>query len=224
MSDYKVSDKISVHRLCRCRGRYRVGAHGGRRGHRNGGWSISLSCPITRFRTRFPSTGCAGVEVDIESARMAGGGAIVTAVGPSLMRGLSTACPWVRRGVPRSGVEHGSDLPLIEQSRVPLTVVPPPGMGACGMLDWFAALLSGCFHDRVAVRSVGLSRRHGPIDGPGDGPGEAGRGSPRRAGRSSPDRPDAGGSAMAPPPRSHGPTPAGGGKPHSRRDRPRSKS
>ncbi len=52
-------------------------------------------------------------------------------------------------------------------------MVPPPGMGAGGMLDWFAALLSGCFHDRVAVRSVGLSRRHGPIDDPGDGPGEA---------------------------------------------------
>jgi hypothetical protein len=39
-------------------------------------------------------------------------------------------------------VERGNDVPLLETPRVPLTVLPPPGMAAGGLSICLAILLS----------------------------------------------------------------------------------
>ena len=64
---------------------------------------------------------------------MTGGETIVTTVDHTLMRGLEPHDPGFVAGLPRSMVERGNGVPLIEISRVPLAAVPPPGMGAGGM-------------------------------------------------------------------------------------------
>ena len=97
---------------------------------------------------------------------MTGGETIVTTVDHTLMRGLEPHDPGFVAGLPRSMVERGNGVPLIEISRVPLAAVPPPGMGAGGMpICWARLLIAGFSH----VRSDGRSRP----DVAGDGPGEA---------------------------------------------------
>jgi len=65
---------------------------------------------------------------------MAGDETIVTTVDRSLIRGLVPHDLGFVAGLPRSKNEVGSTCPLVESSRVPLTAVPPPGMGAGGLL------------------------------------------------------------------------------------------
>jgi hypothetical protein len=70
---------------------------------------------------------------------MAGDGTIVTTVDQALMRGFEPPYPEFVAELPRSRVEHGG-FPLIEPTRVLLTVVPSPGMGADGMSICFLSL------------------------------------------------------------------------------------
>ncbi len=71
--------------------------------------------------------------------------------------------------LPRSSIERGTAVPHIEHTRVPLTVVPPPGMGAGGLLVCRLVLLLACC-DRYARASSSDLSRHDDL---GDGPDEA---------------------------------------------------
>ncbi len=96
---------------------------------------------------------------------MTGDETIVTTVDHTLMRGLEPHDPGFVAGLPRSMVERGNGVPLIEISRVPLAAVPPPGMGAGGMSVCLALLLIAGFS---RVRSDGWLRPDVPSDGPGE--------------------------------------------------------
>ena len=195
---------------------------------------IALSCPISRVRTRCSVGRLCRCRGDPWPTRMAGGGAVATAVGPSLMRGLGTACPWVRHGaasVWRRAWERcpahraiGGSPDRGPATRVTATISATPRMACkasttgprdhCGSK---AAISAVSASRRAVVSSTAWIQSCSTISAAPHA--RSAPSQPRRAGRSSPGRPDAGGSATAPPPRSHGPTPAGGGKPHSRRDR-----